>query len=71
MSFHSYLVWLRPRTKISRREIGELKNRIRHRLKTEIYTCRLPDRNKPRVRYKLTTWWYIAVNDEPFRGVWK
>lgn len=46
----SHLIWLRPRTKKSKREIGCLKDQILQRLKTEDYTCRLP---RPRVRYKL------------------
>ena len=64
------LFWIRPRTKITRREAGYLKDRIRHRLKTEIYKCKLPDRNKPRVRYKLTTWGYVSVYDGSFTKVW-
>ena len=61
----SKLIWLRPRTKISKREVGCLKDCIRHRLKTEDYTCRLP-KVKPRVRYKLTTY-RISFT----RKVWK
>jgi len=53
------LFWIRPRTKITRREAGYLKDRIRHRLKTEDYTCRLPI-TKPRVRYKLQ--WVLFTN---------
>lgn len=61
-------IWLRPRTKISRREQNVLKNDIRHRLKTEDYTPRLP-RFKPRIRYRLLSTWYWAGDER--RWVWK
>lgn len=46
-----------------------LKQRIRFRLKTEDYTCRLPRPAKPRVRYKLTVK-YLAMGYGPYIKVW-
>lgn len=44
---------------------NRLKKDIRKRLATEDYTCRLP-KIKPRVRYKLTKYWYLASGMDKF-----
>lgn len=44
-------------TQRHRQCIITLKAVIRHRLRTEDYTCKLP-KLKPRVRYKLRTRWF-------------
>lgn len=57
------------RIKLSAHTI-DLKQQIKQRLATEDYTCRLPKVPKPRVRYKLTKYWYLADGMDKFQLVY-
>jgi uncharacterized membrane protein YcgQ (UPF0703/DUF1980 family) len=64
-------VWLKPKTKISKKESNRLKEQIRYRLRHEDYTCRLPRLPKPRIRYKLKKVKIIGFFTKPNRFVYK